>query len=258
MLFDYDTFEEFRDPESYDLTCDAVVEEVPLIAGWARSVSGPLLDLACGSGRTAIPLATRGFAVTGVDVMPEMLARGREKATARGVSVAWVEADACAFQLGGRFGLAYMVGNAFQMFWTRDQQEALLARVREHLAPGGLFIFETRNPSPRNLAERWSDDPQARTYTAPDGTRLVVTYEPSRYDPLTQIQHHLAQYHWYFSDGREAAQPKRIALRYVYPQEIETLLHYNGFEVRARYGSWREEPLTAASTEMIFVCQPHA
>ena len=51
---------------------------------------------------------------------------------------------------------------------------------------------------------------------------------------------------------------KRTALRYVFPQEIESLLFYNGFQIRARYGGWQQEALTAASLEQIYVCQRRA
>ena len=47
----------------------------------------------------------------------------------------------------------------------------------------------------------------------------------------------------------------RTALRYVFPQEMEALLFYNGFQIRTCYGNWQQEPLTATSPSMIYVCQ---
>ncbi len=47
----------------------------------------------------------------------------------------------------------------------------------------------------------------------------------------------------------------RVALRYVFPQELEALLFYNGFQALARYGNWQQDPLTATSPSMIYVCQ---
>src|SRR6476661_7362247 len=68
-------------------------------------------------------------------------------------------ADARALDLGERFQLIYLTGNAFQAFLTRADQEALLERVRAHLHDDGLFAFETRNPrwvsrAPRETAEQ--------------------------------------------------------------------------------------------------------
>ncbi len=47
----------------------------------------------------------------------------------------------------------------------------------------------------------------------------------------------------------------RTALRYVFPQEMEALLFYNGFQIRSCYGDWQQEPLAATSRAMIYVCQ---
>lgn len=252
-MLEYDALEEFRDPQTYDLVCDEVVEELPLIEQWARPLGGPLLDLACGTGRTALRLAARGHQVTGVDIVSEMVEWGRQKAAAQAVSVEWVVADARTFQLRQQFPFIYMVGNAFQFFHTRADQEALLARVREHLRPEGCFLFETRNPSPRNLYEFLY--PSSRTYATPDGGRLDITDEQPNYDPMTQIQRYTSYYRWLHPDGQQVKKTKHIALRYVFPQEMEALLHYNGLQIRASYGSWQQEPLTASSREMIFVCQ---
>ena len=251
-MTDYDSFEEFRDPATYDLECEYVDEELPLIERWARTLGGPVLDLACGTGRTGLRLVAAGYQVTGVDLMPEMVAFGRAKAAAQNVTMEWLVADARAFQLDARFGLTYMIGNAFQMFWTRADQEALLARVHEHLRPGGSFLFETRNPSPRNL------DPSPRPpreYATPGGGQLVIRYEPRVYDAMAQIQNWTSHYEWRRADAQRAEETRRIALRYVYPQELDALLHYNGFQIRASYGSWQGDPLTAESEEMIVVCE---
>jgi ubiquinone/menaquinone biosynthesis C-methylase UbiE len=252
-MIDFDNLDEFRDPQTYDLVDAGYDEDRPLIEQWARSLGGPLLDVACGTGRMAIPLAAQGYQVTGVDIVPEMIAQARQKAAAQAISVEWVVADARAFQLQKQFPFMYMVENAFQFFLTRADQEALLARIREHLPPEGCFLFETRHPSPRNLFEARQPEPQ--TFTTPDGGRLVITDESPVYDPMTQIQRCVSSYRWLQPGGQQVEQIKRTALRYVFPQEIEALLFYNGFQIRARYGGWRQEPLTATSREMIYVCQ---
>ncbi len=251
-MVDYDLFEEFRDPQTYDLVCDAFDADRPCIEQWARSLGGPLLDLACGTGRMAIHLAELGYSVTGVDVVPEMIAHARHKAAARSVAVEWVVADARSFQLHRQFPGIFMLMNAFQFLLTRADHEAMLARVREHLLPEGWFLFETRNPSPRNLYE--VRHPDGEQFTTPDGGQLIIT-EQQHYDPITQIQHCTGDYQWRHADGQHEEKTLRTALRYVFPQEMEALLYYNGFQIRACYGDWQQAPLTAASPAMIYVCQ---
>ena len=251
-MIDHDNLEDFREPEVYDVEDNGYEADRPLIEQWARSLGGPLLDLACGTGRMALPLAEQGYQVTGVDITPEMIGRARQKAAERGLSIEWVVADARTFQLHKQFAFIFMLANAFQFFLTRADQEGLLARARDHVQPEGCFLFETRNPSPRNLTE--VRHPEAQRYTTPDGRQLVVT-EQQYYDPLTQIQHYTRTLTFLRPDGQQQVQTRRVALRYVYPQEMETLLFYNGWQIRACYGNWQQEPLTAASPSMIYVCQ---
>ncbi len=253
-MIDYDPFEEFRDPQTYDLVDEGYYDDYPLTEKWARSLGGPLLDLACGTGRMALRMAQLGYQVTGVDITPEMIKWARQKATKQDLSIEWVVADARTFHLGKQFPLIYMLENVFQFFLSREDQEAMLARVREHLQPQGCFLFETRNPNPRNLLHILHPDPPK--YALPDGGHLL-TSEEQYYDPLTQIQHYTRHLTFLYAGGQCKEQTLRTALRYVFPQEMEALLYYNGFQIRSCYGSWQQEPLTATSYSMIYVCQRH-
>lgn len=251
-MLDNDSFEEFRDPVTYDLECDAFDGDFTLIDAWAQQMGSPLLDLACGTGRMSIRLALQGYAMTGVDIVPEMIAHARKKAAARGASVQWVVGDARDFHLGRQFAGIFMIMNAFQFLPEREDHEGLFACVREHLQPGGQFLFETRNPSPRNLFG--VRHPDGDTYTTTDGARLVTTSQ-QHYDPMTQIQHYLSNYQWTYPNGEQRERVLRTGLRYVFPQEMEALLHYNGFRIHTVYGDWQQHPLTAESPAMIYICE---
>ena len=251
-MIDHDNLEDFRDAQLYDLQDEGYDDDYPLTEQWARATGGPLLDLACGTGRMALRMAALGYQVTGVDITPEMIARARQKASQQAVSIDWVVADARTFHLQKQFSFMYMLENAWQFFLTRADQEALLARVGEHLLPEGYFLFETRNPSPRNLLE--VRHPGGDTYATPDGGQLVVI-EQQHYDPMTQIQHYTRHLTLHHPGSEPREKTLRVALRYVFPQEMEALLYYNGFQIRACYGSWQQDPLTATSRSMIYVCQ---
>jgi ubiquinone/menaquinone biosynthesis C-methylase UbiE len=250
-MVEYDYLEGYRDPQAYDAADAGYVADIPLTERLAKSLGGPILDIACGTGTMAIRLAAQGYAVTGIDIVPEMIDWAKQKA-AQGVSIDWHTADARTFQLDQRFRFIYMIGNAFQHFLTRDDQEHMLARVRQHVHPEGQFMFCTRNPSPRNLLQVRYAEPQ--TYHMPDGRQLEAT-EEQVYDPLTQIQHYTFRNQWTHPDGAQTETTERTALRYVFPQEMEALLHYNGFRIRDCYGSWEQEPLTAESRSMIYICE---
>src|SRR5947209_959798 len=103
------------------------------------------------------------------------------------------------FHLQKQFSFIYMLENVFQFFLTRADLEALLARVREHVLPEGCFLFETRNPTPRNLLEL--RNPEPKQYTTPDGGQLVIT-EQQHYDPMTQIQHYSRHLRFLYPGGQ--------------------------------------------------------
>src|SRR2546421_405510 len=81
-----DNLEDFRDPQIYDLQDEGYYDDYPLTEQWARSLGGPLLDLACGTGRMALRMAALGYQVTGVDITPEMIARARRAGPTLGVA----------------------------------------------------------------------------------------------------------------------------------------------------------------------------
>jgi ubiquinone/menaquinone biosynthesis C-methylase UbiE len=261
VMIDHDNLEEFQDPQSYDVEVEMISGsdvDLVLVQELARTKGGPLLDLACGTGRIALRLAEQGYQVTGVDISAAMIEWGRHKASQRSISIEWVVADARSFQLQKHFSLIYMLGNAFQLFLTRNDQEAMLERVREHLLPEGYFLFGTRNPSRYHLFE-WGKAEQ-NIYTAPDGKQVIVTAHQD-YDHLTQIQHHTfhtLHRNWPTSPQESEGKTTRLALRYVFPQEMEALLFHNGFEILSHYGDWDRQALTESSPRMIYVCQRHS
>jgi SAM-dependent methyltransferase len=251
MLITHDNLEEFRDPANYDI--EQRLGNEPRLAfygGLAQEFGGPVLEVACGTGLITIPLARRGFELVGVDLTPEMLAYAAHKSA--GLPITWVEGDARRLDLGRQFRLIFITGNAFQAFFRRQDQEALLAGVRAHLADGGAFAFETRNPRWADLVTRTEEEPWD-TYTSIEGrtVRSSVTYT---YDAVTQIKHWTVYRRWQ-EGGREQTRISRIATRYTFPQELEALLHYNGFRCLRRYGDWELNPLQEHSPRIIVVCQ---
>src|SRR5690348_17996201 len=116
MMLEHDSLEEFRDPETYDVEVEDFDEDRPLIEQWARATGGPLLDLACGTGRMALRMAALGYQVTGVDITSEMILRARQKASQQAALIDWVVADARTFHLQKHFSFIYMLEHAFQFF----------------------------------------------------------------------------------------------------------------------------------------------
>jgi SAM-dependent methyltransferase len=260
LLIDHNNLEEFADPDNYDIQ-DSSDTGVAFYTALAQESGGPVLEIACGTGRVSIPIARLGFDVTGLDIVPGMLDRARHKSA--GLPARWVEGDARSFDLGEKFRLIFLTGNAFQAFLTRADQEALLERARAHLHDEGLFAFETRNPrwpgqEPLRgeglfaFLESRAEEEVGPGYTDTSG-RKVRESRTQEYDHVAQILHWTTYRRWREGD-REETKITRIAVRYTFPQELEALLHYNGFTLLRQYGDWNLEPLSAGSPSIISVC----
>lgn len=265
-LIDHNNLEEFSDPVNYDME-DTSDTGIAFYTALAQETGSPVLEIACGTGRVSIPMARLGFAVTGLDIVPGMLERARSKSA--GLPTRWIEGDARTFDLGEKFRLIFLTGNAFQAFLTNADQEALLQRVRAHLYDEGLFAFETRNPRWASLetgAEEYAGlFVNLETHAAEEdwpsfintSGREVRLSRTRVYDHVAQILHWTTYRRWHEGD-QEHTKVTRIALRYTFPQELAALLYYNGFSIVRQYGDWNLEPLSAASRSIIVVCRKRA
>lgn len=118
---------------------DFLLEELGLPTG------GSVLDVGCGTGRHAIELARRGYAVTGLDLSPEMLARAADAAEAAGVRVEWIRADATDFSLPNTYDAAIcLCEGSFGLLSQTDDPIAqplnILCNVSRSLKPQGKFM----------------------------------------------------------------------------------------------------------------------
>lgn len=212
-----------------------------------------ILELGCGSGRLLLPLLRDGHEVTGLDLSQPMLARCAarierlpEAARARATLV---RGDFRRFDLGRRFDVVLTPFNAMMHLYTRDDVERFLARVREHLAPKGRFVFDVSMPVAEELARK-----PERAYFTPrfkyPGVGIVRYSERFDYEPLRQILFVAMRFEP--KDGQPFMTP--LAHRQFYPQELEALLHYNGFDVLSIDGDF-EGPATNQSRTLIYTCK---
>ena len=104
-----------------------------------------VLDLCCGEGRHAIPLAKRGFRVTGLDYQREFLKTAHSAARAAGVRVEFVRADARRPRFERRFDAIFNLFTSFGYFATEAEDLALLRSARRALKPGGALYLDLLN-----------------------------------------------------------------------------------------------------------------
>ena len=104
-----------------------------------------VLDLGCGTGRLALELAARGYAVTGVDRSPAMLKRARLNADERHLKLDLFQTPLDELAIDGRFDAAYSIQDPFNYLLKEEDLSRALARVRLLVRPRGLLIVDMIN-----------------------------------------------------------------------------------------------------------------
>jgi len=213
----------------------------------AVETGGPILDLACGTGRLARAFAADGHRVVGLDLAPGMIDRARVLDV--GGMVEWFEGDAAGFDLGRRFRLIVMTAHAFQHLIGPAAQAGLFTAVARHLEPGGRFAFETRNPGRQDYADGagfkfW------RRFTDPV-LGPVEVWAASAYDEDTAVDHVTLVRR--FSDGTERR--SAAALQFTDAATLDARLSAAGLTVERRYGDFGGEPFGPGSPEIVTVAR---
>jgi SAM-dependent methyltransferase len=183
-----------------------------------------ILDLACGHGRHAIPLAEQGYRVTGQDLSEVFLERARAEAQARGVMVRWVHRDMREIPLTDEFDAIINIFTAFGYFESDSADEKVLHQVHKALRPGGHFLLDSmhrdavvRGFQPFDVSRR--------------DTGLVVT-EERHFDQLAgRTTVRVTLFH---PDGRRT-ELRHVVLSYT-PTELVVMLARAGLELQATYG----------------------
>jgi ubiquinone/menaquinone biosynthesis C-methylase UbiE len=131
-----------RFADRYDEWSAEMTEDVPFYVELAREAEGPLVELAVGSGRVAIPVAeATGRPVLGIDASPAMLAQARERAAAAGVELELREADMRDLELDEPAGLVYCPFRGLLHLPTWADRRRVFERVAASLLPGGRFAW---------------------------------------------------------------------------------------------------------------------
>jgi len=167
----------YFDGKHYDRRYKDYIEDIPFWLSQAKKWGDPILELASGTGRVAIPLAKEGFLVTGIDISDSMLREAKRKSSVEGVFVEWIKSDIRDFKLGKKFSLIIFPANTICHLLDLEDIEAFLSRVREHLSENGRFIIDVFNPRfdilLRNPAGRYLHS----QYQDPEGRGMVVVKE---------------------------------------------------------------------------------
>ena len=235
--------------------------DLDLYLAMAARADGPVLELAVGSGRLAVPVANAGHAVTGVDNDPWMLARARRMADewlgAEADRVSLHEADVRTVRLpqAGGFGLAFLALNSLLVLETAGDQLAAVRAMAMHLRPGGLAVVDVWLPDADDLGR--FDGRLTLQYVRrdPETGNLVTKLVAARHDHTNQSVELTNVY----DEGRPGQPPVRWVrqdrLRLVSPDELRSLAEQAGLETQVIAGSDNLDPIGPASDRAILIAE---
>ena len=132
----YDTLYREKD---YEKDCDFLEQ---ILEELSSEPISRILDLGCGTGGHALPLARRGYDVTGVDRSEQMLAIARAKAVQANLSVEFRQGDIRNLELGQTFDAVISMFAVMSYQTTNDDIMSAFHTAKRHLEPGGLFVFD--------------------------------------------------------------------------------------------------------------------
>ncbi|VVT29351.1 class I SAM-dependent methyltransferase [Hoeflea sp. EC-HK425] len=202
-----------------------------------------VLDLGCGTGELATVLA-KTRRVVGVEPAAAMLDHARRRQGAE--HVRWVEADGRSVRLGETFDLVVMTGHAFQCLLTLEDQVALCETIATHLAPGGSFIFDSRNPAVEEW-RKWTPDQTRRTIEVPDLGK-VGAWNDARFE----IRSGTVAYDTVYREARSGRQWQATSRLFFAEQpQIAAAVTAAGLKVHRWMGDWTGGSMTATSPEII-------
>ncbi|MBU0491972.1 MAG: class I SAM-dependent methyltransferase [Chloroflexi bacterium] len=248
-----ETYEEWwRDPRHHFgmVTADSALYESPFVTDVVNFVAAALdlrpgdrvLDVACGPGRYALEFAQRGHEVYGLDVNPDYIQAGQERAARDELGVTLRVGDMRDLSPWDDMDVILNIGTSFGFFTTERENRQVLVAVQEALAVGGRFFLEQIN---REWLMRNYLDYQEREE---DGS-IVVTQR--RFDFVrgrNEVIHRRIR----------AGQPDEVwghSWRAYTLVEMVDMLHASGLMFRMAYGDYDGRPYDLTSRRMIIVAE---
>lgn len=215
---------------------DFLLEELALVPGAA------ILDVGCGTGRHAVELARRGYAVTGLDLSAAMLAQAALAAQAAGVTVTWVQSDATRFSFDQPFdAVVCLCEGSLGLLGTTDdpiqQPLAILRNIANSLKPRARAIMTVLNGAA--MIRRYNDD----------------DVKAGRFDPLLMVESTAMP-------PRDGLPPIPVRERAFVPTELVTLCGLAGLTVDSMWGgtagNWGRRQLELDEMEIMVVARKSA
>lgn len=185
-----------------------------------------ILDLGCGTGGHVLPLAKRGYQLTGVDISEGMVGQAIMKAERQAISATFLHGDVRSVRLGKKFDRVISMFAVMGYQVSNQDFLSALQTAREHLAPGGLFIFDTWF-GPAVLAQM----PETRVLERVTESLRVIRIASPENNPLANTV--TVNYTVLKLEGKKVLDETREShpMRYFFAPEVEFFAKNSGFSM---------------------------
>jgi SAM-dependent methyltransferase len=212
------------------------------------SIEGPILEPACGTGRTLVPLLDAGHDVTGFDASPDMLARCQAKCAERGHNPPLSQQRFEDFRYPEPFAAILVPVGTFTLIDDFAVAMSVLRRFRDHLTPGGLFIADMQS-----LGFLASNAEDLRSWAAPNGDLLTTDGRDVRVDWVKQRVERRVRYDRWRDNALVESHLEPMAQRHWGVEEFTLALGAAGFDGVSVCGSYdRSRPVGAGDRTLTF------
>ncbi len=221
-------------PRLYDWEHDPYVADIAVHVALARRFGGPVLELACGTGRLLAPLAQAGLEVTGVDNSQEMLD----------------------LQLPGTYRTIVLGLDSFGLLLKRKDQLGALRSARALVSHDGRLVLDLANGNLRGANEPAEELLHDITAPDPETGRPITKFVLRRPDVADQVDDLLCFYDEQDERGFLRRTTVELRLRWFTRNELELLLEASAWSVDELYGNYDLEPYGPASDRLIVIARP--
>jgi SAM-dependent methyltransferase len=237
--------------------------DLPFYLELAEQSTGPILEIACGTGRVLLPIARKGIEVHGVDNSLPMLSMLRSSLANESTDVrqrvTLNEGDMRDFRLGRQYPMVIIPFRPMQHMHTVQDQVSALQTAALHLDEKGILAFDVFYPKfelihtkiGEEVAEmEWSPDPDPGS----GATKTVRRYFRKDFvDKINQTFHFTFIYRTLRDGELIGEETEAFQLSYFTYPHLRALFLLAGLKVVAEYGSFAKTPLDNSAEQMIFL-----
>jgi SAM-dependent methyltransferase len=254
--------------DSYSITakyCDGAyaakqdLVDLPFYLDLAEQTAGPILEVACGTGRVLLPIARKGIEIHGVDnslpmlkILQDSLAHEPQEVRQR---VTLHEGDMRDFRLGAQYPLVIIPFRPMQHMHTVADQVSALTTAASHLSEGGILAFDVFYPKFDLINAKMGEEVLEFEWSpGPNSTEVVRRYfRKDSVDKIQQIFYFTFIYRTFRAAELIIEETEAFELSYFTYPHLRALFLLAGLEPVAEYGSFAKAPLDNSSEQMIFL-----